>query len=155
MTAVPVAEVVRNGFVESVHFGSVVCLDASGAVSQSVGDATVPMLPRSANKFVQAVAMLRHGLDLDGELLALAASSHSGEAGHREGVQVILAGAGLPEDALQNTPGLPSNAAERTRWLVEGRPPSSLAQGCSGKHAAMLATCVVNGWPTDTYRDPE
>ena len=24
---------------------------------------------------------------------------------------------------------------------------------CSGKHAAMLATCVVNGWDTATYRD--
>jgi L-asparaginase II len=25
---------------------------------------------------------------------------------------------------------------------------------CSGKHAAMLATCVRNGWPTDGYLDP-
>jgi L-asparaginase II len=25
---------------------------------------------------------------------------------------------------------------------------------CSGKHAAMLLTCVVNGWPTDSYLDP-
>ena len=25
---------------------------------------------------------------------------------------------------------------------------------CSGKHAAMLATCVVNGWDPATYRDP-
>jgi L-asparaginase II len=25
---------------------------------------------------------------------------------------------------------------------------------CSGKHAAMLATCVVNDWPTESYRDP-
>ena len=26
---------------------------------------------------------------------------------------------------------------------------------CSGKHAAMLATCVVNGWDVTTYRDPD
>ena len=26
---------------------------------------------------------------------------------------------------------------------------------CSGKHAAMLATCVANGWDTATYLDPE
>ncbi len=25
---------------------------------------------------------------------------------------------------------------------------------CSGKHSAMLSTCVANGWPTETYRDP-
>ncbi len=24
---------------------------------------------------------------------------------------------------------------------------------CSGKHAAMLATCVINGWDPATYRD--
>ena len=26
---------------------------------------------------------------------------------------------------------------------------------CSGKHAAMLATCVTNGWPTDSYLAPD
>ncbi len=25
---------------------------------------------------------------------------------------------------------------------------------CSGKHAAMLATCVAAGWPTASYTDP-
>ena len=150
----PVAQVVRNGFVESVHFGSVVCLGADGRVLAEVGETAVPMLPRSANKLVQAVAMVRAGLALEGELLALAASSHSGEAQHRGGVLAILASAGLDESALQNTPGLPSNAAERREWIRADRPASSLAQGCSGKHAAMVATCVANGWPVDSYRDP-
>src|SRR5699024_1595443 len=31
----------------------------------------------------------------------------------------------------------------------------SLTQNCSGKHAVMLATCVHNGWPTDTYLRPD
>ena len=26
---------------------------------------------------------------------------------------------------------------------------------CSGKHAAMLATCVLNSWPTESYLDPD
>ena len=52
--------------------------------------------------------MLGLGLDLDGELLALACASHSGEAFHLEGVRRILASAGLDEDALQTPPGLPA-----------------------------------------------
>ena len=28
--------------------------------------------------------------------------------------------------------------------------PTRLAMNCSGKHSGMLATCVVNGWPTDS-----
>src|SRR6476659_8258830 len=152
---VVVAEIVRSGFVEGHHYGSVVALEADGRVAWSVGDVESPVLPRSCNKPLQAVGMLRAGLDLDGELLALAAASHSGEPFHLEGVRRILAGAGLTEDALQNTPDLPYGEQARRDWLAAGRPPSSLAQNCSGKHAAMLATCVAAGWPTSTYRDPE
>jgi L-asparaginase II len=32
--------------------------------------------------------------------------------------------------------------------------PTRLAMNCSGKHAGMLATCVINGWPTETYLEP-
>jgi L-asparaginase II len=153
--AAPVlAHVVRSGFVESVHHGSVVAVDGAGASLLAVGDVTGPTFPRSSNKPVQALAMLRCGLDLDGELLALASASHSGEAFHLEGVRRILADAGLQEQDLQNTPDLPYDEDERRSWIAEVRPASALAQNCSGKHAAMLATCVVNGWDLATYRDP-
>ena len=153
--AAPVlAHVVRSGFVESVHHGSVVAVDGAGTVLLSVGDVTGPTFPRSSNKPLQALAMVRAGLDLDGELLALASASHSGEPFHLDGVRRILDGAGLKEDDLQNTPDLPYDEAERRSWIAEDRPASSLAQNCSGKHAAMLATCVANGWDLATYRDP-
>ncbi len=74
-----VAEVVRSDLVESVHHGSVIALERDGSVALNIGDTAVPMYPRSSNKPIQAAAMVRLGLPLDGELLALAASSHSGE----------------------------------------------------------------------------
>jgi L-asparaginase II len=148
------ARVVRSGFVEGEHHGCAVALDASGEVVAAVGDVTAPMFPRSSNKPMQAVGMLRSGLALDGHLLALAASSHSGERYHLDGVSRVLAAAGLTVDALRNTPDLPLDDAERLAWQLRGQAPSAHAQNCSGKHAAMLATCVVNGWPTETYLDP-
>ena len=150
-----VAHVVRSGFVESVHHGSVVALDASGVPLLAIGDVEGPMFPRSSAKPIQALAMLRGGLHLDGELLALAAASHSGEAFHLEGVQRILAGAGLSEQDLQNTPDLPYDESERKAWIASGRGATSLAQNCSGKHSAMLATCVASGWDAATYREPQ
>ena len=63
---VVVAEIVRSGFVEGHHYGSVVALEADGRVAWSVGDVESPVLPRSCNKPLQAVGMLRAGLDLDG-----------------------------------------------------------------------------------------
>jgi L-asparaginase II len=152
---VRIAEVVRSGVVESVHYGSVVAVTGTGEVLVDVGDTDTVLLPRSANKFVQAAAMVRAGLAVRGELLALAASSHSGEPFHREGVRAILHGAGLDETALQNTPDLPSGADERRWWIREGRAAESIAQGCSGKHAAMVATCVAAGWSVSDYLHPD
>ena len=149
-----VAHVVRSGFVESVHHGSVVALDADGSTLLAVGDVAGPIFPRSSSKPIQALAMLRAGLKLDGELLALASGSHSGESFHLEGVRRILAGAGLSEKDLQNTPDLPYEEFERDAWIASGRGPTSLAQNCSGKHSAMLATCVAAGWDTATYLEP-
>ena len=59
MYAVPVAEIVRNGFVEGHHYGSVVCLAIDGSVEWSLGDVQRQVLPRSCNKPLQAVGMLR------------------------------------------------------------------------------------------------
>jgi L-asparaginase II len=149
-----VAEVVRSGFVEGHHYGSVVALDPTGTVLWSVGDVGSTMLPRSSNKPIQAAAMLRRGLDLPLELVALAAASHSGECFHLDGVRRILAGAGLGEAALQTPPDLPLEEWVREEALRAGAQRSPIQMNCSGKHAAMLATCVANGWDTATYRDP-
>lgn len=149
-----VAEVVRSGFVESVHFGAAVALRAQGLVAVTAGDPGRPIMPRSANKLLQAVAMIRAGLPLDGPLLALAASSHSGERYHLDGVVRMLASAGLDPSVLANTPDLPLCEDERALWQLAGRAPSALAQNCSGKHAAMVLTCLENGWPTAGYCSP-
>ena len=149
-----VAEIVRSGYVEGHHYGSVVALDADGSVAWSVGDAEAQIFPRSCNKPIQALAMLRAGLELDGELLALACASHSGEEFHLEGVRKILAGAGLEESALQTPPDYPLDDEAREQLLRSGGAKSPLAMNCSGKHAAMLATCVLRGWDTTTYLDP-
>ena len=148
-------EVVRSRLVESVHRGTLVVVDPDGVVLEAVGDPWAVIWPRSCMKPLQAVAMVRAGLDVDDDLLALAASSHSGEAVHVAGVRRLLDTAGLTPDALDNTAGLPLGPEAAQTLLLAGGGPDRLHQNCSGKHAAMLATAVVNGWPTVGYRDPE
>src|SRR4029450_13760065 len=45
-----IAELVRSGFLESRHHGSVVVLDAAGEVVAWAGDVTGPVFPRSSSK---------------------------------------------------------------------------------------------------------
>ncbi|MFF6785117.1 asparaginase [Streptomyces sp. NPDC012510] len=150
----PVAHLVRGGVIEGIHYGSVVVLGADGEVELQLGDTEAAFYPRSALKPVQAVAMLRAGLPLDGALLSLTAASHSGEERHLAGARRILELAGATEDDLRNVTDMPYGQTVRDQWIHEGRRPSRLAQNCSGKHAAMLYTCKLNGWSTDDYLDP-
>ena len=148
------AEIVRSGFVEGHHYGSIVALRADGTVDWSVGEVAAPVLPRSSNKPIQALAMVELGLDLPDDLLALACASHSGEPFHVEGVRRTLASAGLDEAALRTPPDYPLDDAAREAVIRAGGTRTPILMNCSGKHAAMLATCVVQGWDTETYLDP-
>ncbi|MFJ9057148.1 asparaginase [Streptomyces sp. NPDC102409] len=148
------AEVVRSGFTEGHHRGSLVVLAADGSVELALGDPAAPVFPRSSNKPMQAAAILRAGLDLSGERLALAAASHSGEGFHLELVRTMLAEHGLTPDDLRTPPDLPLDPVEAEAYLAAGGVREPLTMNCSGKHAAMLAVCVRNGWDTATYLDP-
>jgi L-asparaginase II len=148
------AEVVRSDFVESRHRGATAGLAEGGDVAVQDGDIGTPVFPRSSNKPLQAVAMLRCGLDLTGELLSLAAASHTGEDFHVDGVRKILASAGLTEEDLRCPASLPIDEPTQYRLIAAGQGKTRIRMNCSGKHAAMLATSVRNGWPTTSYLDP-
>ncbi|MEO6122849.1 MAG: asparaginase [Ilumatobacteraceae bacterium] len=149
----PIAVTTRSGMRESLHHGTVVALDNDGSVAFSVGDPSVVTYPRSANKPMQAVAMVDAGLQLPGELLALVCASHDGTPYHRDIASRILAGAGLDASALQNTPDLPIDRVSADAIIRADGGPTSLQQNCSGKHSGMVATCVINGWSLDGYLD--
>jgi L-asparaginase II len=147
------AEITRSGFVEGRHHGSVVVLGADGEVVAWAGDVTGPVFPRSANKPLQAVGMVRAGLAARHPAdLAVVCASHHGEPFHVARVRAMLSGAGLDETALRTPPDFPLSEAARDAVIRGGGRKASVLMNCSGKHAGMLLTCIVNGWPVDDYR---
>lgn len=152
---VPLVEVERSGVVESVHRGHVVVVGPDGRLLESLGDPAAPIFPRSSNKPLQAVGMLRAGLTLPPADVALATASHSGEALHVRAVQRLLAAAGLSAGDLACPADLPSGEAARAAALAAGQPPARVFMNCSGKHTAMLVTCVRRDWPLRGYTEPD
>ena len=149
--SVVLAELVRSGLIESTHSGHLILLAADGSDLLTLGDVEAEIYPRSAIKSLQAAAMVRAGLNLNDEQLALVCASHGGTNRHQEVALEILRSVGLSESELQNTPDAPLDREARIKW--GDKPATSLAANCSGKHSGMLATCVVNGWDIKTYRD--
>jgi L-asparaginase II len=141
MTDSVLAEYVRDGVVESVHRGYLVALNSDGSVNLELGNIDQLIFPRSTIKSIQGAAMVRAGLKLEPRFEE-----------HLTAVREILSMAKLDESALQCMLDKPLGEPERRAW--GDKPATRISMNCSGKHAAMLLTCVTNGWPIENYLDP-
>jgi L-asparaginase II len=145
------AKVTRGDIVESLHLGHLIVLNADGSTYLSKGSPELPIYPRSAIKSLQAAAMLKAGLKVEENELAIICASHSGSQSHIDLVTKMLIARGLSTSQLKNAVDKPLGEKEKIAW--GDKAPSQLAQNCSGKHAGMLITCQQNGWDINTYLD--
>ena len=145
------AKVTRGDLVESLHLGHLIVLNADGSTYLSKGSPELPVYPRSAIKSLQASAMLKAGLKIEENELAIICASHSGSQSHIDLVTKMLTLRGISTSQLKNSADKPLGEKEKITW--GDTPPSQLAQNCSGKHAGMLITCQQNGWDMNTYLD--
>lgn len=152
--AVELAVVTRGGFIESRHSGTAFVLSAEGDAAVELGDPSSTILTRSALKPLQSLAMHTAGLNLKNNAeRALSLASHTGSLEHSRIVGRMLEAAGLNTSHLGCPESMPLDRETRYAMIREGMGPQRVTHGCSGKHAAMLATCVTNGWPIESYLD--
>jgi L-asparaginase II len=145
------AKVTRGDLVESLHLGHLIVLNPDGSTYLSKGSPELPIYPRSAIKSLQAAAMLKAGLKVEENELAIICASHSGSQLHIDLVTKMLTLRGISTSQLKNAIDKPLGEKEIISWGDSA--PSQLAQNCSGKHAGMLITCQQNGWDMNTYLD--
>ena len=145
------AKVKRGDLVESLHLGHLIVLSADGSTYLSKGSPELPIYPRSAIKSLQAAAMLKAGLKVEANELAIICASHSGSQNHIDLVTKMLTSRVISISELKNAVDKPLGEKEKFSWGE--KPASQLAQNCSGKHAGMLITCQQNGWDMKRYLD--
>ena len=143
------AEVTRGGVIESLHLGHLIILNSDGTTYLSKGSPELAFYPRSAVKSLQASAMLKAGLTVSDEELAIVCASHSGNQIHIDLVTKMLKKRNIPLSSMQNASDKPLGEKEKISW--GDKPGTQLTQNCSGKHAGMLITCQQNGWDLGTY----
>jgi len=148
-------ELTRGALVESTHRGAIALARRTGELVAAAGDVVAPIFPRSAIKPLQAIAFVESGAaDRFGfgmREIALASASHSGTPAHTATAQSILQRAGLGREALACGVHEPMDPKTARQLIRSGAEASALHHNCSGKHAAMLATAVHEGEPTEGY----
>ena len=149
------AEVCRNGIVESAHRGSAIVVNTKGGTVFSVGDVERSIYPRSSLKFFQAIPLVESGavdaLSLPERYIALACASHNGEDLHVGTVIDWLARMGLDKDDLECGPSLPLYAKAAHQLIANHETVNRSHQNCSGKHTGMLALAKHLGVQTKGY----
>jgi L-asparaginase II len=148
--------VTRGAVVESHHRVHAAVADASGTIVAAAGQPGRVTHWRSCAKPFQVMPLIdAGGFDRIGwgdDQLALAVASHGGEPEHVALAESMLTSIGMEVGDLACGPHDP--LAQRGQKLLRdrGAHPSRLHNNCSGKHAAMLATCRARGWVTEGYR---
>lgn len=155
---VPMAEIWRGPFLESVHTGHAVVCDDTGQIVESWGDPDAIVLPRSSSKMIQGLPLIESGAadayGLTTEHLALACASHQGAAIHTDRVNTWLKHIGRQDDDFRCGPQTPGDDDARNALIRAFEEPCQVHNNCSGKHCGFLTLNKhIKGGPE--YIDPD
>ena len=162
MSYLPIFQFSRGPIVESVHYGAIAVMDASGNMVASYGDPDVVTYLRSSSKPFQALPLLEHGGQQTYHLtlpeVAIVCASHSGTDEHLAVVRSVQAKTGVQEAELLCGVHAPYHPETAEAMRARGELPTPNRHNCSGKHTGMLAYGRMLGFPPDSdglpYIDP-
>ncbi|CAM3360701.1 Asparaginase [Deinococcus saxicola] len=154
-TESPAARVIftRGGVDESIHAVHLAVVDADKKLIASCGDPDLVTFPRSSSKPVQALPLALAAPELPSDELAIACASHAGTPEHLTAVMRLLERSGSTVAALRCGTHPPFDTAVAADLIRAGEAPTPLHHNCSGKHAGMLLSCALNGWPKEGYTE--
>jgi len=142
VAAVPLVEIWRGDFLESLHCGHAVICGPDGEIVEAWGDPHAVVLPRSSSKMIQALPLVESGAadarGLTGEQLALACASHNGAPIHVERVNAWLKDIGCGDDDFRCGPQESRDDDLRIEMIHNGESACRVHNNCSGKHAGFL-----------------
>jgi L-asparaginase II len=154
----PIFELTRGRIVESIHYGAIAVVEATGSLIAHYGDPQVVTYLRSSAKPFQAMPFIEKEGHLTYHLspreIALMCASHSGTDEHVAVLRSMQSKTGVTEaDLLCGVHPLnhePTIEAMRQR----GEKLSPNRHNCSGKHTGMVAFARLGGWPKEDYVNP-
>ncbi|MCC6147109.1 MAG: asparaginase [Anaerolineaceae bacterium] len=155
----PVVEVTRGNVLESIHFGAIAVVDATGRMLAGYGDPYTVTFLRSSSKPFQALPLIEMGgmeyFGLSEAEVAIQCASHSGTDAHYEVVSAFQQKVGVGEEDLKCGTHPPMHEPTWKELIRRGEAPTPNRHNCSGKHTGMLAQIKMRSLPYENYLDVE
>lgn len=156
---VDLVELTRGPLVESIHFGALTVVDASGKLVASCGDAELVANLRSSSKPFQSLPLIERGgaehFGFSDKEVAITCASHHGTDEHVAVLRGMQATIGVRETDLQCGIHPANDEATARAMQMRSEKPTQNRHNCSGKHTGMLAQCTLNRQPIENYLSTE
>jgi L-asparaginase II len=154
----PIYEMIRGDIVESVHFGAIAVVNASGQIIASHGDPHTITFMRSSAKPLQVLPFIEQDgqnyYGLTQREIALICASHSGTDEHITVLKSIQEKTGVSEADLLCGVHPISDKPTIESLRQRGESPTANRHNCSGKHTGMLAFANMLGETMQDYINP-
>lgn len=147
----------RGNLIEEEHYGLLLEYSPSKTINIAGNDNGYLFYHRSCMKPMQLVAIkdIIDEFSFSDEEIAVCYASHTGEDFHLEAIRNILRKIGLSEKDLLCPPIMPLSKNVQAKLIENNKKPLAIHNNCSGKHAAMLAYCVLKNYDIKKYTDIE
>lgn len=136
----------RGDLLECVHRGYICCVDEHGQVLYSIGDPNFVTYMRSSAKPIQAIPLIKRGLDkkynLSNKEITVMTGSHRAEPFHVKALESIMEKVNVEEKELICLPTYPLAMSAKEEILRQNGEKRRIYHNCSGKHMGILTLCT-------------
>jgi len=136
----------RGELLECVHRGYICCVNEDGQVVYSIGDPGFVTFMRSSAKPIQAIPLIKRGIDtkynLSDKEITVMTGSHRAELFHVTALESIMDKVQIAEDELICLPTYPLSMNAKEEVLRNGGEKRRIYHNCSGKHMGILTLCT-------------
>lgn len=154
---IPLFSTHRGGVVESVHYGAIAVVTASGDLYAWAGNPKAVTFLRSSAKPFQAIPLVEMGgvekFKMTAEELAITCASHSSTDIHLKTIHRLQDKIGVSEEDLLCCSHPPFDQASRAKLRDLGKSPTPNYHNCSGKHTGMLGQAALLGASREKYTE--
>lgn len=145
----------RGELLECIHRGHICGVSDTGEVKYYAGDTDFVAYMRSSAKPIQAIPLVRRGLEktygFTNKEITVLTGSHRAESFHVEAIESIMEKIGVEEEALICLPTYPLGVKAREDVLRNNGEKRRIYHNCSGKHLGLLTLCKGIGCSTEDY----
>lgn len=136
----------RGDLLECIHRGYICCVDECGQVIYSIGDPDFVTYMRSSAKPIQAIPLIKRGLDkkynLSNKEITVMTGSHRAEPFHVKALESIMEKVNVEEEELICLPTYPLSMSAKEEILRQNGEKRRIYHNCSGKHMGILTLCT-------------